>query len=265
MQQAAVAGRHRRQLLRDVGHVQRAGDAVEHRHADQEQQRSDQVDGDVVQPGTHPLAAPAVQQQAVAGRQQHLEEDEQVEQVGRQEGAVQPHQLQLEQHVEVHARVLPARQGVEQRGQADAAGQHRHQRRQPVGHQHDAEGHRPVARQVDAEGRRRLAPGHAQQQADRDRQPERRRQHVDHRLQAAPALAQQQHQRRRGQRQQHGGHQQVFGQRAQRAHHGCSSCPSTWSPPDRPRSASSTTRNSAVVAKPMTMAVSTSDCGSGSV
>ena len=33
----------------------------------------------------------------------------------------------------------------------------------------------------------------------------------------------------------------------------------------RPRSASSTTRNSAVVAKPMTMAVSTRDCGSGSV
>mmetsp|Transcript_44565 Transcript_44565/g.104707 ORF Transcript_44565/g.104707 Transcript_44565/m.104707 type:complete len:348 (+) Transcript_44565:3040-4083(+) len=38
VQQAAVAGRHRRQLLRDVSHVQCAGDAVEHRHADQEQQ-----------------------------------------------------------------------------------------------------------------------------------------------------------------------------------------------------------------------------------
>ena len=53
--------------------------------------------------------------------------------------------------------------------------------------------------------------------------------------------------------------------RVQQPGHGRSSSPSTWSPPDRPRSASSTTRNSAVVAKPMTMAVSTSDCGSGSL
>src|SRR5690606_5772679 len=34
--------------------------------------------------------------------------------------------------------------------------------------------------------------------------------------------------------------------------------PSTWSVPDSPREASSTTRNRAVVAKPITMAVSTS-------
>ena len=40
--------------------------------------------------------------------------------------------------------------------------------------------------------------------------------------------------------------------------------PSTWSVPVRPRDASSTTRNSAVVAKLMTMAVRTSACGSGS-
>src|SRR5690606_1531976 len=40
--------------------------------------------------------------------------------------------------------------------------------------------------------------------------------------------------------------------------------PSTWSVPVRPREASRTTRNNAVVAKPMTMAVSASACGSGS-
>ena len=47
--------------------------------------------------------------------------------------------------------------------------------------------------------------------------------------------------------------------------HGCSlSRPSTWSVPVNPREAISTTRNSAVVAKLMTMAVRTSAWGSGS-
>ncbi len=40
--------------------------------------------------------------------------------------------------------------------------------------------------------------------------------------------------------------------------------PSTWSVPDMPRDASSTTRNSAVIAKPITMAVSVSAWGMGS-
>src|SRR5690606_18877893 len=40
--------------------------------------------------------------------------------------------------------------------------------------------------------------------------------------------------------------------------------PFTWSVPVKPRDASITTRNSAVMAKPMTMAVSTRACGTGS-
>src|SRR5699024_444681 len=47
--------------------------------------------------------------------------------------------------------------------------------------------------------------------------------------------------------------------------HGAPSLLSTWSLPASPRAVSSTTRNRAVVAKPMTMAVSTSACGNGSV
>src|SRR5690606_7326581 len=43
------------------------------------------------------------------------------------------------------------------------------------------------------------------------------------------------------------------------------SLPSTWSVRVNPREASSTTRKSAVIAKPMTMAVRTSACGTGSV
>src|SRR5690606_3647967 len=42
------------------------------------------------------------------------------------------------------------------------------------------------------------------------------------------------------------------------------SLPSTWSVPVKPRAASSTTRKSAVVAKPITIAVRTRACGSGS-
>ena len=40
----------------------------------------------------------------------HLEEHEQVEQVAGEEGAVQAHQLELEQRMEVHAGAVPARQ-----------------------------------------------------------------------------------------------------------------------------------------------------------
>ena len=75
-------------------------DAVDQADADQEQKRGDQVDDDVVQARLDPRRAGAVQDQAVGGGQQHLEEDEQVEQVAGQEGAVQPHQQELEKRVE---------------------------------------------------------------------------------------------------------------------------------------------------------------------
>src|SRR5699024_11166803 len=73
-------------------------------------------------------------------------------------------------------------------------------------------------------------------------------------------IAQQQH---AGPRHQGNGYRQN-GQMCFQAGHESGSTPSTWSVPDRPRAASRTTRNSARVAKPMTMAVSTSACGRGS-
>ena len=48
---ARSRGRERAEPLREVRHVERAGDAVDQRDADQEQDRSRQVDDDVVQPG----------------------------------------------------------------------------------------------------------------------------------------------------------------------------------------------------------------------
>ncbi len=104
MQQRHVVGRHLRNAQRQVGHVERAGGAVDQRRTDQEQRRRCQVDGDVVQPGLDPRRPRAVQQQAVGRGQHDLEEDEQVEQVAGEEGAVQPHDLDLEQRLEMRAR-----------------------------------------------------------------------------------------------------------------------------------------------------------------
>src|SRR5690606_10284765 len=77
---------------------------------------------------------------------------------------------------------------------------------------------------------------------------------------AAARLGQEQHDRAGQHRDKDGQHHDVA---QQELHHG-GSLPSTWSVPVMPRSAISTTRNSAVVAKPITIAVSTSACGSGS-
>ncbi|MNC29205.1 hypothetical protein D3C75_774460 [compost metagenome] len=158
VQQAAVGLRHQRNLQRQVGHVQGAGHAIQHRCADQEQRRGEQVDGNVMQAGTHPGAARAMQQQAIGSGQQHLEEHEQVEQVGGEEGAVQTHQLDLEQCVEAGPGTVPAGAGKQQGTEADDAGEGQQQGRQVVDHQHDAERRRPVAWQVDTD-RFRLALG----------------------------------------------------------------------------------------------------------
>src|SRR5690606_40274783 len=55
-----------------------------------------------------PARSRAVQCQAVRGGEQDLEEHEQVEQVAGEERAVQAHQQELEQGLEIVAAVLPA-------------------------------------------------------------------------------------------------------------------------------------------------------------
>ena len=135
---------------RQVGHVERARESVDHAHADQEEQGGQQVDRDVVQPGPDAGDAGAVQGQPVRGGQHDLEEHEQVEEVAGQEGAVEPHQLELEQGMKVGSRPLPVGQREHQRGKPKDAGQHQHQRGEPVQHQHDAEQRGPVAQPVHA-------------------------------------------------------------------------------------------------------------------
>ena len=150
--------------------------------------------------------------------------------------------------------------------QRDVTGQHQraeqqHHGRQPVQHQHDPVGRGPVAQQIQGDD---VAPldrrsaravdqrhGHAQlQQAGHK---------ADGQLQLPPAFVVHQHDRPGEQR-----HQDRHDKHVDRQRHGLRSFPSTWSVPVSPREAMMTTRNSAVVAKLMTMAVSTSAWGTGS-
>src|SRR3546814_8862702 len=86
-----------------VGHVERAGHSIENADGDEEDRRSDQIDDDVLDARLQPLLSLTVQDQPIGGDQQHLEKDEEVEQVARQKCAVQPQQLKLEERVEMPA------------------------------------------------------------------------------------------------------------------------------------------------------------------
>jgi hypothetical protein len=93
LDQRQVTGRGGGHAFGHLGHVERAEQAVQQADREQVQRRGGDVEGDVVDAGAHPLSAAAAEHQAVGGDQQHLEEHEQVEQVGGQEGAVEAHQL----------------------------------------------------------------------------------------------------------------------------------------------------------------------------
>src|SRR5690606_36469957 len=120
---------------------------------------------------------------------------------------------------------------------------------------------RPVAEQRDEEERRlaRAAeelPGHRPHGEDRDE--------ADGEFHPAAAIIVEQHEGARDQRDQQRRDQQKLGGELDAGEHSRRSRPSTWSVPVAPRAASSTTRNNAVVAKLMTIAVSTRACGTGS-
>ncbi len=147
-----------------------------------------------------------MQQQAVGGGQQDLEEHEQVEQVAGEEGAVEPHQLELEQRMEMHACAVPARAWNRARPRrrarrsAPASGPTSRSATSTM-----PKGAAPVA----GAGRRRSSP--ARRRCGRRRpqrssaiaatRPIRFAARLSAALSAAALLAQQQHQRRGDQRQ----------------------------------------------------------------
>ena len=81
---------------REFSQVQGPGQAVHQGDADQENQRGDQIDHDVMQAGTHARAAGSMQQQPVGGGKHDLEKDEEVEQVAGEEAAIEAHEQELE-------------------------------------------------------------------------------------------------------------------------------------------------------------------------
>src|SRR5690606_22507121 len=159
--------------------------------------------------------------------------------------------------MKVHAGTIPARCGIEPGGRTQNGREQQHDGRQSVHDCDNAEWRRPVAQQIDAYAIGPIAGNIARREAEQDngkyklnddgagaqRQPD-----------FAPRVADQQH---------GSTHHEWHGNRENwrmmhPAVHERFSRPSTWSVPDSPREASSTTRNRAVVAKPITMAVSTS-------
>jgi hypothetical protein len=84
----------------------------------------------------------------VRGDQQHLEEHEQVEQVARQERAVDAEQLELEQRVVLRTARIVAGSRVHQARHRDHRREQQHRHGEAVGDQDDAERRRPVAERV---------------------------------------------------------------------------------------------------------------------
>ena len=200
-----------------------------------------------------------MQYQPVRCCQQHLEKYKQVEQIAGQECAVQPHQQQLEQRMEMRTRFVPACQRKTQCRQSENAGQQHHHCRETIQHQHNRIGCRPVTQQIRKHTVVRRI-GHIDQH-DRHNKQHKSRCNADCSLQHTATLIIEQQQSCGDERQQNRRDNQMF----LPILHYWLSLPSTWSVPVRPREASMTTRNRAVMAKPITIAVSTSACGNGSV
>ena len=158
----------------------------------------------------------------------------------------------------MHPGAVPAREREDQRGERQDAGQQQHERGQPVEHEHDAERRRPVAEQIDAGGRRPSRRGAGA------RSPPRTEVMAAQRLIAAFTV------RLRS------SNSSISAPASKGSSTGTITVagPAGHGPPpgrrrDRFRSGRATpagpSRNSAVVAKPITIAVRTSACGTGSV
>ena len=233
---------HARQLRHpqgQVGQVERARDRVQQGHADQEEGRCQQVEDNVMHPGLEASLALTVHHQHVGRDQQDLEENEEVEDVASDEGATQPHQLKMEDGVEVAPMRVPPTAGVPEHRQGHQLREHQHQRRKPVDHQHNAEGRRPLTEAVHLQGARAgLAhQAHRNPQAERHRAQAEATGPLAARLAVATGGVTQQEQRHAGEGwQQHRQDGQMRPHRREQIAHARSSppavAPSTWSVPD---------------------------------
>ena len=261
--QRSVLDRDILQPQRKIGDVQRAGAGVEHAQGEEKQGRTGKVDDHVLQTRPHPLAAAAMNHQAVGCDQQDFEENEQVERVAGQEGAGNTHQLELEQGMEMPPAGIPARgDRVGEYDQRKHAGQQNHHRRQAVEHENDAERRRPIAEPVvlrlAASGKKGEAQGDGNNgDTARDGGDTRQNDVVAHDV----ADERRQHGRQDDRRNDPVVHSAVSSGSA--AFWGLSR--SIRSLSDSRNALSATITSTAVIPNEITMAVRTSACGSGSV
>jgi hypothetical protein len=166
--QRQVGLRYQRHLEGQVGHVERAGEGVDQSDRKQKQRRAGEVDRDVLQPLGDAAGAGAVKHEAVGRDQQDLEEDEKVEDVAGKESAVDAHQLELKQGVEMATAPVPALCRIDHDEHSQDRRQKDHQRRQPVEHQDDAERWRPVPQGIGPDpavvGEHEQSDGHGEQE-----------------------------------------------------------------------------------------------------
>ena len=174
----------------------------------EEQQRGQQRDHHVDGPGADPLAGAAQGDEHVRRGEQHLEPDEQVEQVAGEErvgDARGQHQVRgvEDRDRRLGVAVLHAlRQGVHQHRERHGEGHREHQGRDPVGDQVDAHRRGPAAQLGD---QRAGVGGH--EQRHRRGQGQRQGDDADHALRA-PVPPQRERQPGAEQRQHHGQRQE---------------------------------------------------------
>ena len=115
-----------------VGHVERAGGAVEQADARQEGDGGDQVEADVLGRAVELVLAAADDEQAEGGDQHHLEPDVHVEDVAGQEGAADAGEHGVGQGVVAEVLLLggDVGEGEDQDGEGDERGQEDHDGRQ---------------------------------------------------------------------------------------------------------------------------------------
>ena len=158
-----------RHLGGQIGDVERAGGGVKRAKGKEKERGASEVHHHVLQPGAHPVLAAGMDHQPVRGDEQHFEKHEEVKDVAGEERAADAHELKLEQRMEMPPAIIPAGgNGVDQHDHRQHCGQQHHERREPVEHQHDAKGCGPVSQPVDkglaARGHEGQAQGNAQKQ-----------------------------------------------------------------------------------------------------
>ena len=89
----------RRPHARELGHVERAGGAVQQPEGGEENGRRDQVDGDVLERRLHLRAGTVERHQHEGRHEHHLEPDIEVEEITGQERTGDSHEQDLEQRV----------------------------------------------------------------------------------------------------------------------------------------------------------------------